>query len=195
MRAFVLTLLVGSAAGWADESKDGPRFYAGLGVATLEIEDEHRGVELADSALALAPYGGFRLRDNLDIEAAYLRADHLGAHDIAGSGIARLDIDETVATTLVRAIGRFSLSEWLEWRRSWQLYGAIGYYRTAIDRTVTTLNTGARETLSEEETGLVLGTGVLYEMGPVELRGYVEWFGVLADREAWDAGVAVQVSF
>jgi hypothetical protein len=195
MRKFVLTLLAGSAAVAADEPTNGSRFYAGLGLATLEIEDQHRGIELDDSALVLAPYAGFRLRDNLDLEVAYLRADDVGANDIPGSGIARLDIDETVVTAVVRAVQRFSLSEWLEWRRSWQLFGTVGYYRTDIDRTVTTLSTGAREALRHDETGLALGAGVLYQAGPVDLRGYVEWFGVLDDREAREAGVAVQVSF
>lgn len=195
MSRVVLTLLLCSAAVAADEPAKGSRFYAGLGLAALEMEDAHRGVAFDDSALVLAPYAGFRLRDNLDLEVAYLRADGLGAHDIRGSGVARLDIDERVATTVIRAVHRFSLSEWLEWRRSWQVFGTVGYYRTDIQRTVTTLNTGVRETVRRDEAGLALGTGVLYEASAVELRGYIEWFGVLDDREAQETGVAVQLRF
>jgi len=195
MWRFVLTWLLCSAAVAADEPAKNSRFYAGIGLAALEMDDAHRGIAFDDSALVLVPYAGFRLRDNLDIEVAYLRADGLGPHDIPGSGVARLDIDERVETAVIRAVQRFSLSEWLEWRRSWQLFGTVGYYRTDIYRTVTTLNTGARESLRRDEAGLALGTGVLYEAGPVELRGYVDWFGVLDDREAREAGVAVQLRF
>ena len=95
----------------------------------------------------------------------------------------------------MKAVAELSLQEWFRWKRNWRVYGTLGYYRSDIDRTVVTLGTGASESVSDDESGLLLGTGVLYEIGIVDLRGYIEWFGVLDDREAWDAGVAVQVSF
>ncbi len=71
----------------------------------------------------------------------------------------------------------------------------MGYYRSDIDRTVANLDIGASETVVDDESGLLFGTGVLYKLGFVDLRGYVQWYGVFDDREAWDAGGGVQLHF
>jgi outer membrane protein with beta-barrel domain len=191
-------VLLSSSAAFADEPEnrdEGARFYAGLGAASLTYEGEHRGVEFDDSSIGLDAYGGFRLRDNLAIEVSYKSFDAVEIDDIRGSGVAHLDITSGWDTQSVTAVAEVSLQEWFRWKRNWRVYGTLGYYRSDIDRTVVTLGTGANESVSDDESGLLLGTGVLYEIGIVDLRGYIEWFGVLDDREAWDAGVAVQVSF
>jgi hypothetical protein len=135
------------------------------------------------------------LTDRLDVEIAYKRFEGIEALDIAGSGVDRLDIEMPLDIVVVKAVASISLRELLAWQRDWRLYGSAGAYRTDSDRTVTTLATGTTETVGSEESGLTVGGGVLYRLGPVDLRGYVEWFGALDEAEAWDAGVAVQFSF
>jgi outer membrane protein with beta-barrel domain len=192
-----LTAVLASAA-CADETDaeaGRSRFYAGLGIATLELADEHRGVAVDGSSVGLAPYAGIRLLENVDLEIAYLRFGDLGLHDIAGSGTVRLDVDTRIDTATVRAVGRLSLSEWLEWPRDWRVYGSAGYYSSTVRRDVTQLASGAHESARATEAGLVLGAGALHAIGPVDLRGYVQWFGVLDRGEAREIGVAAQIRF
>jgi Outer membrane protein beta-barrel domain len=180
----------------ADEGEQRPqRFYAGLGIANLEHEVDHEGIEFSDDSVGLDAFAGFRLSDRLDVEIAYKRFDGIEARDIAGSGVDRLDIEMPLDVVVIKAIASVSLRELLAWQRDWRLYGSAGAYRTDSDRTVTTLADGATETIEHHESGLTVGGGVLYRVGPVDLRGYVEWFGVLDEAEAWDAGVAVQFNF
>jgi hypothetical protein len=188
------------AAAFADDAKDtgNGRLYAGIGAATLTYEGEHEDVVFDDTSFGVEAYGGFKLSDNLSLELS-LRSDDeaVDLNDVAGSGITRFDINSSWDTATVKAVGDLSLQELLSWRRDWRLFGALGYYRSDIDRTVVTLGTGtgAGETVRDDESGLMLGTGVLYKLGFVDLRGYVEWYGVFDRREAWNAGVAVQMSF
>jgi hypothetical protein len=190
-------LLLLPAAAFSEDAKDAGagRFYAGIGAATLTYEGEHDDVVFDDGSFGLEAYGGFKLGDNLSLEVSLRSDDVVDLNDIAGSGTTRLDIDSSWDTATVKAVGDLSLQELLSWRRDWRLFGALGYYRSDIDRTVVTLGTGAGETVPDDEAGLMLGTGVLYKIGFVDLRGYVEWYGVFDDREAWNAGVAVQMSF
>ena len=198
-RAAVMLLLSSAALG--DEQQPTPkraedaRFYAGLGAATLTYEGAYGGIAFEDSALGLGLYGGFRLRDNLSIEVSYSSVDAVNLDDLWGSGTARLDVASDWETTSVKAVGELSLKEWLNFPRNWRVYGALGGYQSDVDHSVTTRATGAVEIVRADEAGLMVGAGVLYEVGIVDVRGYVEWFGVLDEGEAWDAGVAVQVRF
>jgi hypothetical protein len=201
VRLGLLTFLVSFAAlgqetqSSSRERAEDTRFYAGVGAVSLTFAAEHEGVAFEDSSLGLGGYVGFKLRDNLGVEVSYSSADAVDLEDVWGSGVAKLDIAGEWDTLSVRAVGELSLKEWLRWRRNWRLYGALGGYDSRIRRTVTTRGTGASLRVRDDEAGVVLATGFLYEVGVVDLRGYVEWFGVFDDREAWDAGVAVQMRF
>jgi hypothetical protein len=198
MRWLHMALMLAPSAAFADDagSADDGRFYAGLGAATLEYEGRHDGLAFDDTSFGIEAYGGFKLRDNLALELSLQSDDEaVDLKDVRGSGISRLDINSTWDTVSVKAVGDVSLQELLSWRRNWRLFGTVGYYRSAIERTVVNLGTGIGQAVRDDEAGLTLGTGVLYKLGFVDLRGYVEWYGVLDDREAWDAGVAVQMSF
>ena len=96
---------------------------------------------------------------------------------------------------ILKAIGQVSLREVFGWQRNWRVYGSAGIYQTDFDRTAVTLGSGATENVSGERSGLTLAAGALYQLGPVDLRGYVERLGVLDENEGWNAGVAVQFSF
>jgi hypothetical protein len=194
----VVCAAAASIATAADDDKGeqkSPRFYAGLGVANLEYAVEHEGIEFSDDSAGIDAFAGFRLTDRLGLELAYKSFDNIEADDIAGSGVDRLDIEMPLDIVVVKAVASLSLQEVFGWRRDWRVYGSAGAYRTDFDRTATTLATGATETVRDQETGLTIGTGALYRIGPIDLRGYVEWLGVLDEDEAWDAGVAVQFSF
>jgi hypothetical protein len=198
MRWLPIALSLAPLPAFADDTKNAEegRFYAGLGTVTLEYEGRHDGLEFDDTSLGIEAYAGFKLRDNLSLELS-LQSDRdaVDLDKVPGSGISRLDINSTWDTVSVKAVGELSLQELLSWRRNWRLFGTAGYYRSDIDRTVINLGTGRGDTVRDDESGLAVGTGVLYKLGFVDLRGYVEWYGVLDDGEAWDAGVAVQLSF
>jgi opacity protein-like surface antigen len=171
------------------------RFYLGLGAATLEYRVEHEGIEFTDTSGGLDLFGGFQLNDRLGLELAYERFDDISAHDIRGSGVTRLDIEMPLDIIVAKAVWQVSFRELLNWQRNWRVYGAAGIYQTDFDRTVATLGSGATENVRDERSGLTLGAGALYQIGPVDLRGYVELLGVLDENEAWNAGVAVQFRF
>jgi len=171
------------------------RFDAGLGAATEEYEGRYDGRWLDGALFGIDAFGGFRLRDNLSLEVSAQSDDVMDLNEIAGSGTTRLDINSGRNRATVKAVGDLSPVEWLSWWRNWQLFGALGYYRSDIDRTVANLGTGIGETVRDDESGLMLGSGVLYKLELVDLRGYVDGYGVLDDRETWDAGVAVRMSF
>ena len=81
-----------------------------------------------------------------------------------------------------------------EWRRDWRFFGTAGVYRSSIVRSVSVL--GAADSIADDRiTGALLGGGVLYRLGPVDLRGYFREFGVLGDKEAREFGVVVQRKF
>ncbi len=141
-------------------------------------------------------YGGFELRDNLSLEVSPRSdAEALDLSDIADSASTPLDINSGWRTSTVKAVGALSLQELLSWQRDWRLLGAVGYHRSDIDRAAVTVGTRAGDAVSDDESGLLLGTGVLYTLGFVDLQGYVQWYGVFDDREAWDAGPAVRRRF
>ncbi len=178
-----------------DDEREALRFYAGLGAASLDYAVQHEGVHFSDTSVGLDLFGGFRLKDGLGIELAYKRFDDIAAHDIRGSGLTRLDIEVPLDIATVKAIGLLSLRELFGWQRNWRVFGSAGMYQTDFERTVVTLGSGTTESVRDEQSGITFGAGVLYEIGPVDIRGYIDWFGVLEDNEARTAGVAVQLSF
>jgi len=82
-----------------------------------------------------------------------------------------------------------------EWRRDWRVFGMAGVYRSSLGRSVTVLGTGESSSTDEGITGALLGGGVLYKVGPVDLRGYFREFGVLDNKEGRDVGIIVQRKF
>jgi len=197
--AALLAALVGAAAAHAAEppkTSFGDRLYAGIAAASLRFSDEYDSMRLTDSSATIGLYAGFLLKERLALEISYDSYDAIELHDIAGSGIARLDVESERRTIAVSVLREVSLKEIFEWRRDWRVYGAMGIYESEVDRTVTFLGSGAAASAIVDATGLFLGAGVLYAIGRVELRGYVRSFGaVLDDGKAREMGAAVQLRF
>ena len=166
------------------------RLYAGISVSALEFDDAYRGVKLADSSTGAGVYGGFRLRDRLSLELSYDAFDAIDLHDIAGSGIVRLDVETERRTTALSVLREISLKELFDWRRDWRLYGSAGVYDSSLRRTITTRGSSTRTSVDDGDTGLLFGAGVLYGVSRVELRGYV-----LRGGDAREVGAAVQLKF
>jgi hypothetical protein len=57
------------------------------------------------------------------------------------------------------------------------------------------LGSDARSSAGDSDSGLFVGAGVIYQLGRVELRGYVRELGALDRGEAREAGGAVQFRF
>ena len=70
--ALVLAALAaGSAAAAEPKHSLGSRFYAGMTVATLKLDDDYEGIKLDDSSTGYGIYGGFRLKERLALELSY----------------------------------------------------------------------------------------------------------------------------
>lgn len=179
-----------SAAAAEPEHPLRSRLYAGVTFAALDFVDAYKGVRLSDTSTGFGVYGGFRLRERLSLELAYDSFDAIDLHDIAGSGVVRLDVETERRTTTLSVLREISFKELFDWRRDWRVYGAAGIYDSNLRHKVTTLGSSARRSVDDGETGLLLGAGVLYAVGRVELRGYL-----LNGGDAREAGAAVQLRF
>src|SRR6185295_2688407 len=105
----------------------GSRFYAGMTVATLAFDDDYEGLKLDDSSTGYGIYGGFRIKERLALELSYDAFDAaIDLHDIAGSGIVRLDVATERRTTTLSVVRDISFKELFNWRRDWRVYGAAG---------------------------------------------------------------------
>ena len=194
---FALLACAATQARAADASRTslGDRLYVGVTAASLQFEDEQDAMRFNDSSSALGVFAGLMLKERLALEVSYDSFDAVDLHDVAGSGIARLDVATQRSTLVLGVLSEVSLKEIFEWRRDWRLFGTLGLYNSEVDRTITLRGSGTSASVADDITGLVLGAGVLYAIGRMELRGYVRSFGVLADGEAREAGAAVQLRF
>ena len=179
-----------AAAAAEPDGAAGSRLYAGVAVLALDFVDAHEGVTFDDASTGFGVYGGFRLHDRLALELSYDAFDAIDVRDIAGSGIVRLDVETERRTATFSVLREISLKELFGWPRDWRLYGTAGIYDSDLRRTVTTLGSNVRRSVRDGDTGLLLGAGVLYAVGPVELRGYV-----LGGGDAREVGAAVQLRF
>jgi hypothetical protein len=107
----------------------------------------------------------------------------------------RFDAKTERRTTALGVLREISLRELFGWRRDWRMFGVAGFYGSDLERTVTLLGSGAPASARDRDAGLFVGAGVIYELGRVELRGYVRELGVLDGGEAREAGGAVQFRF
>jgi hypothetical protein len=189
----------GAQAAWgADSSRDAEpanRFYAGVALGSLYFHDSYAGVNLHDSSVGLGVFGGAYLKDRLSLELSYDSFTAIDLRNVAGSGVTRFDVESRRRTAGLSVVREVSMRDIFEWRRDWRVFGMAGVYRSSISRAVTVLGTGATSAADEGTTGALLGAGVLYKVGPVDLRGYFREFGVLDNKEGRDFGIVVQRSF
>jgi len=189
----------GAQALWgADTAKDAEpphRFYAGVTLGSLDFHDSYAGVSLHDSSVGLGVFGGAYLKDRLSLELSYDSFTAIDLHDVAGSGVTRFDVQSRRRTAALSVVREVSMRDIFEWRRDWRVFAMAGVYRSNIGRSVTVLGTGESSSAGEGITGALLGAGVLYKVGPVDLRGYFREFGVTDTREGRDIGIVVQRRF
>lgn len=171
------------------------RFYAGVGAGSLSHESNYAGVLFHDRSTGMDVYGGYRLHGVFAIELALERFDHLDAHDIAGSGIERLDVAGSLTAATVRAVATIPVSDFFHWRRRFELLGSAGYGQTTLHRDVVELGYGPLDPLPERRRGTTFGIGVLYGLRKADLRAYIERLGLNHDRSASGLSIAVQFKF
>jgi hypothetical protein len=198
-RAAAVALAAASIAAHAHAAEPGEsigaRLYAGVGAASARFDDQYEGIGLADTSIGLGLYAGVRLRERLAIELSYEAFDAIDLHDVAGSGVLRFDAKTERRSTMLGVLREISLRELFGWRRDWRMFGVAGFYGSDLERTVTLLGSGARSSVGDSDAGLFVGAGVIYQLGRVELRGYLRELGVLDRGEAREAGGAVQFRF
>ena len=200
LRALIaVAVCCGAEAVWgADTSKDAEpahRFYAGVTLGSLDLHDSYAGVRLHDSSVGLGVFGGLYLKDRLSLELSYDSFAAIDLHDLAGSGVTRFDVQSRRRTVALSVVREVSMSDIFEWRRDWRVFGMAGVYRSSFERSITVLGTGASSSADEGISGVLVGAGVLYKVGPVDLRGYFREFGVTDTKEGRDFGIVVQRKF
>lgn len=170
----------------------GSRFYAGASVATLDFDLDYEGLQVDDSSAGYSIYGGFRLRDRLALELSYDAFDRaIDLHDIAGSGVVRLDVATERRTTSLSLVRDVSLKELFDWRRDWRVYGTVGVYDSRLATSATTLGSSMHtRRVDDRDTGVLFGAGALYTLERVELRGYL-----LSGGGVREAGIGAQFKF
>ncbi len=181
----------------AETPKDDPphRFYAGVTVGSLEFHDSYGGLNFHDTSVGLGVFGGAYLKDRLSLELSYDSFTAIDLHDLAGSGVTRFDVESRRRTVALSVVREVSMRDIFEWRRDWRVFGMAGVYGSNFTRSITVLGTGVSSPADERITGALLGGGVLYKVGPVELRGYLREFGVTNTKEGRDIGFVVQRKF
>jgi len=185
-----------SAAFAQDEprSQEG-KFYVGVGASTLKFEDEFDGIDLKDRSAGLGVYAGFRVRDNVLVEVYWDTFDAIDRQNVLGSGVVRFDATTERRTLSASVLREVSLNDLFNWRRDWRVYGALGFYSSALERSATDLASGETVRVEDDVSGLLIGAGVLYRMRGFDVRGYARWFGVLDRNEASEVGVAAAFTF
>jgi hypothetical protein len=184
-----------SAADKPEDADSPHRFYAGVTLGNLDFHDSYGGVHFNDASVGLGVFGGAYLKDHLSLELSYDSFAAIDLHDLAGSGVTRFDVESRRRTVALSVVREVSMRDIFEWRRDWRVFGMAGVYRSNIGRSITVLGTGQSSSADEGITGALLGAGVLYKVGPVDLRGYFREFGVLDNKEGRDIGIIVQRRF
>lgn len=187
-------LAVSAAEPPKKDAEEPHRFYAGVNLSSLSFNDTYAGVALRDDSVGLGIFGGAYLKERLSLELSYDSFTAIDVHDVAGSGVTHFDAKSERRTVTLAVVREVSLREVFDWKRDWRVFGMAGAYRSDISRTITLLGTG-QSTSQEGITNALLGGGVLYRVGPVDLRGYFREFGVMGDKEARDFGLVVQRRF
>jgi hypothetical protein len=190
--AVAALVLASAAPARAEEpaASIGSRLYAGLELSSVKVDDSYGGVGFNASTLSFGAYAGFWANDRLAVELSYDRTDPIDLHDLAGSGVVRFDVASQRRTLSLSVLRQVVLRDFLNLKRDWRVFGALGVYDTEVDRTITDLGSGAQTSAGESVTGAVVAAGVLYTVGRVELRGYLRGWG-----DAREIGAAAQLRF
>ncbi len=184
-----------SAAETPQTAESPHRFYAGVTVGNLLFHDSYGGVSFRDTSVGLGVFGGAYLKDRLSLELSSDSFTAINLHDLAGSGVTRFDVQNRRRTVALSVVREVSMRDVFEWRRDWRVFGMAGVYRSNMDRSIAVLGTGQTSSADDRITGALLGAGVLYKVGPVDLRGYFREFGVTDTKEGRDFGIVVQRKF
>lgn len=184
---------VGASPAAAQEIERG--IYAGIAIGTADYEGGYQGVSYDDTPITWQVLGGYRLGDRWSVELGYQRVGDIDANDVRGSGTERLDISERLDMAIVRGVLAVPLGELFGWRRKISLFGSVGYHLSESRRDVLELQSLRRSIETREESGFALGGGARYEVGAIELRGYVERLNLGRTDETWSAGVGMEFRF
>ncbi len=192
----VICCCAGSVSAAEAPKDDAPhRFYAGLTVGSLEFHDSYGGFRFHDTSVGLGVFGGAYLKDRLSLELSYDSFAAIDLHNLAGSGVTRFDVQSRRRTVALSVVREVSMRDIFEWRRDWRVFGMAGVYGSNFARSITVLGAGESSSADERITGALLGGGVLYKVGPVDVRGYLREFGVTDTKEGRDIGIVVQRKF
>jgi hypothetical protein len=167
----VLAVLSTAAAAAEDEPS---KLYAGVGLAATNFESDHEGIGYSAAPVGWQLYGGLQARERMAVELAIDRVTGMDSGDILGSGVERLRISAQNSSITMRGVFSLSLDGVLPKRQKITLVGSVGLARTSEERSVTELTTSRQTSVSEDENGLVLGAGALFNLSRLRLRAHYQ---------------------
>ena len=190
----VLVLSTSVAPARADEpAASAPirsRFYAGLDLASLKVDDSYGGIDFSRSTVGAGLFAGYWVNDRLSVELGYDWTEALDLHDVAGSGVTHFDLTSERDTFSVSVLRQVVLKDFLSLKRDWRVYGMLGVYESQIRRTVTDLGSGSQASPGDKVSGALAAAGALYTIGRFELRGYLRTWG-----DVKEVGAGAQLRF
>ena len=113
---------------------------------------------------------------------------------ILGSGVQRLNISADHTSVIARGVFSLPLEDVLRRHQKITLFGSIGLAHSTEKRSVTELTTSTETKVSENDDGLALGAGVIFEVSRMRLRATLQSL----DREGPSlnsVGVAAEFRF
>ncbi len=160
-------------------------FYAGVGFASTQIEDDDGDFGFDDSPLGWRLFGGYAFNEHFALEGAYFDVGDIDDTILRPStdGGINADVDAEHTGVTFSAVGILPITD------SASLLGKLGYYDSEQESTV------LDETLDTDEDGVTLGIGIRFDLPRrFAIRGDLDWFDTDLDTH-WSVGTSLQYRF
>jgi len=183
-----------AAAADADDDAEASKLYAGVGLGATDFEGDHGGIAYGETVAGLQLYGGYQVKELMALELALDRYSGIDSGDILGSGVERLRISADHSSLMLRGVFLLPLEDVLRRHQKITLFATGGLAHSLEERSVTELTTSRQTEVSENDDGLVLGVGVIFDVARVRLRAQYQSL----DREGPSlnsVGVAAEFRF
>lgn len=179
----------------AGQDVDEPsKLYAGVGLGVGDFQSDHAGIGYSDTAVGWQLYGGLQARKGKAVEIAVERLAGIESGDIRGSGVERLRISAVNSSISVRGVFSLSLQDVLQRQQPISVFGTVGLAQLREQRDVLELTTSRATSVTERDTSLVLGVGVMFDVARVRVRTYFQAVD-RADGDLYSLGAAAELRF
>lgn len=174
---WMTTLVLFSGTALADGAGENSGAYFGGGLSLTKIEDNEAGISYSDQTVGWRLLGGYQFNRHFAFEGGYANLGEATDNILSTPVTAEFSGFFASAVGIVPATERF------------HVFGKIGLYSGDTDVTVAGL------TVSDSDSGLMLGGGLSYRVNPHwMIRGDFDWYDVDFDT-MWSFGGGVTYNF